>query len=119
MFIVTDGSQDYQTQWANGWGSQNWTANATVPYQNSATIMPPNSESNTNYCQTMKNRGITIAVLYIPYSPIVESKLRLCQQRRRLRQRQHRQYSYIAAELRLAELFLYRQHPDRHSECAD
>ncbi len=71
VFIVTDGSQDYQTQWANGWGSQNWTANATVPYQNSATIMPPNSESNTNYCQTMKNRGITIAVLYIPYSPIV------------------------------------------------
>ena len=70
VFIVTDGSQDYQTQWNGNWGSQNWTSNATVPYQNSATVMPPNSESNTNYCQTMKNRGITIAVLYIPYETI-------------------------------------------------
>ena len=72
VFIITDGSQDYQTQWAGGWGSQNWTANATVPYQNSATIIPPNSETNTNYCTTIKNRGITIAILYIPYGTIVD-----------------------------------------------
>ena len=72
VFIVTDGSQDYQTQSGGSWGSQNWTANATVPYQNSATIIPPNSESNTNYCTTMKNRGITIAILYIPYGTIVD-----------------------------------------------
>jgi Flp pilus assembly protein TadG len=72
VFIVTDGSQDYQTQWAGGWGSQNWTANATVPHQNSATVMPPNSEQSTDYCATMKNRGITIAILYIPYGTIVD-----------------------------------------------
>ena len=44
----------------------------TVPYQNSATIIPPNSEQSTNYCTTMKNRGITIAILYIPYGTIVD-----------------------------------------------
>ena len=50
VFIVTDGSQDYQTQSGGNWSSQNWTANATVPYANSATIIPPNSEQSTNYC---------------------------------------------------------------------
>ncbi len=70
VFIVTDGSQDYQTQWNGSWGSQNWTANATVPHQNSATVLPPNSEDNTNYCATLKQRGITIAILYIPYVTI-------------------------------------------------
>ena len=72
VFIVTDGSQDYQTQSGGGWGSQHWTANATVPYQNSATVMPPNTEDTNNYCQTMKSRGITVAVLYIPYGTIVD-----------------------------------------------
>jgi Flp pilus assembly protein TadG len=67
LFLITDGSQDYQIY---PWGSQNWTANATVPYQNSATIIPPNSVTSTDYCTTMKNRGITIAVLYIPYQTI-------------------------------------------------
>jgi Flp pilus assembly protein TadG len=70
VFIVTDGSQDYQTQSGGSWGSQNWTSDADVPYQNSATVMPPNSEDNTDYCQTMKSRGITVAVLYIPYTTI-------------------------------------------------
>jgi hypothetical protein len=32
--------------------------------------MPPNSVTSTNYCTTLKNRGITIAILYIPYQPI-------------------------------------------------
>jgi Flp pilus assembly protein TadG len=70
VFIVTDGSQDYQTQMSGNWGSQNWTSNGTVPYQNSATVIPPNSEDTNDYCGTMKNRGITVAVLYIPYQPI-------------------------------------------------
>jgi Flp pilus assembly protein TadG len=70
VFIVTDGSQDYQTQSGGSWSSQNYTSNGTVPYQNSATIMPPNSEQTTNYCQNMKSRGITVAVLYIPYETI-------------------------------------------------
>ncbi len=70
VFLITDGSQDYQTQWNGGWSSQNWTSNATVPYQNSATIIPPNSEDRKDYCGTMKGRGITVAVLYIPYGTI-------------------------------------------------
>jgi Flp pilus assembly protein TadG len=70
VFIITDGSQDYQTQSGGTWGSENWSANGSVPYQNSATVMPPNSEQSTDYCGTMKNRGITVAVLYIPYESI-------------------------------------------------
>jgi Flp pilus assembly protein TadG len=70
VFIVTDGSQDYQTQWSGNWGSQNWSATGAVPYQNSAAIIPPNSVTSTDYCTTMKNRGIKIAVLYIPYETI-------------------------------------------------
>jgi len=72
VFIITDGSQDYQTQSGGNWGSQNWTANATVPYQNSSTSIPPNSEDNTDYCAALKNRGVTVAVLYIPYASIVD-----------------------------------------------
>ena len=70
VFLITDGSQDYQTQWGGNWGSQNWTATSQVPYQNSATVIMPNSVTTTNYCTTMKNRGITIAILYIPYETI-------------------------------------------------
>ncbi len=70
LFIVTDGSQDYQTQWSGNWSSQNWSPDAAVPYQNSATVIPPNTQDSTDYCGTMKKRGITIAVLYIPYQTI-------------------------------------------------
>src|SRR5579871_377138 len=70
LFLITDGSQDYQTQWNGGWSSQNWTANASVPYQNSSTVIPPNSVTSTDYCTTMKSRGVTVAVLYIPYQTI-------------------------------------------------
>jgi Flp pilus assembly protein TadG len=70
VFIVTDGSQDYQTQSGGSWGSQNWHSTSSVPYANSATTMPPNSVDSTDYCATMKTRGITVAVLYIPYQPI-------------------------------------------------
>jgi Flp pilus assembly protein TadG len=70
LFLVTDGSQDYQTQWNGSWSSQNWHATGAVPYQNSATVIPPNSVTTTDYCTTIKNRGITIAVLYIPYQTI-------------------------------------------------
>jgi Flp pilus assembly protein TadG len=70
VFIVTDGSQDYQTQWSGNWSSQNWSATSAVPYQNSSTTIPPNSVTKTDYCTTIKNRGITIAILYIPYQTI-------------------------------------------------
>jgi hypothetical protein len=78
VFIITDGSQNYQTQWSGNWGSANgsgsWSSTTNIPYQNSATVIPkqsPNDEpGSTDYCSTMKNRGITIAVLYIPYQTI-------------------------------------------------
>ena len=54
VFLVTDGSQNFQTC-CNFSGS------------NSATVMPTGASS---YCTPLKNRGITIAVLYIPYEPI-------------------------------------------------
>ncbi len=72
VFLITDGSQDYQTQSGGNWSSQNWTSNATVPYQNSATVIPPNTVTTTDYCGAMKSRGITVAVLYIPYGTIVD-----------------------------------------------
>src|ERR1700682_726252 len=72
VFIITDGSQDYQTQWAGGWGSQNWSSTAAVPYQNSSAVIPPNSVTSTDYCTNLKTRGITIAILYVPYQPIAD-----------------------------------------------
>ena len=53
VFLITDGSQDNQTQWSGNWSGSN-----------SATTI------NTALCTTLKNRGITIAILYIPYEPI-------------------------------------------------
>ena len=53
VFLITDGSQNYQTQWGGSWSGSN-----------SATVVP------TSYCSTLKSRGITIAILYIPYEPI-------------------------------------------------
>jgi len=70
VFIITDGSQDYQTQSGGNWSSENWSATSAVPYQNSATVIPPNSVTLTDYCTTMKSRGIIIAILYIPYETI-------------------------------------------------
>jgi Flp pilus assembly protein TadG len=70
LFIITDGSQDYQTQGTGNWSSQNYHSTGAVPYSNSATVIPPNSITSTDYCTTMKNRGIKIAILYIPYQTI-------------------------------------------------
>jgi Flp pilus assembly protein TadG len=61
VFLITDGSQDCQTQWNGSWSG---TASGCSPYYNSATTI------NTSYCTTLKNRGITVAVLYIPYETI-------------------------------------------------
>jgi len=72
VFIITDGSEDYQTQWQGNWGSQNWSSTTAVPYQNSSAVIPPNSVTTTDYCTTIKNRGITIAILYVPYQPIAD-----------------------------------------------
>ena len=81
VFIITDGSQNYQTQWSGNWnsanGSNSWSATTNIPYQNSASVIPkysPNDEpSSTDWCTTIKNRGITIAILYIPYQTISDA----------------------------------------------
>ncbi len=54
VFLVTDGAQNFQT--CCGFSGNN-----------GATVMPTGASS---YCTPLKNRGITIAVLYIPYEPI-------------------------------------------------
>jgi Flp pilus assembly protein TadG len=53
VFLITDGSEDPQTQWGANWSGSN-----------QATTLNP------SLCTTLKNRGITVAVLYIPYQPI-------------------------------------------------
>jgi Flp pilus assembly protein TadG len=73
VFIITDGSQDYQTQWSGNWSSQNYSSTSAVPYANSSTIIPPNTVTSTDYCSSMKNRGITVAILYIPYQTISDA----------------------------------------------
>ena len=63
VFLITDGSQDCQTQW-NG----NWSGDAGCDqHYNSATTV------EASLCTTLKNRGITIAVLYIPYETIANA----------------------------------------------
>jgi Flp pilus assembly protein TadG len=62
VFLVTDGAQDNQYKDVpNGsWHSSNW-----------ATVLN-DSANNTysNICQKLKNRGIIVSVLYIPYQTI-------------------------------------------------
>jgi len=62
VFLVTDGAQDPQTKGVpnGGWSGTN---HATV-LNNASEVSYPNA------CQTLKNRGIIIGVLYIPYQTI-------------------------------------------------
>jgi hypothetical protein len=53
VFLITDGSQDNQYQWAGNW----WGSNLAT------TLDPAN-------CAQLKSRGITISILYIPYQTI-------------------------------------------------
>lgn len=53
VFLITDGSQNNQYYWNGGWWGNN-----------SPTVI------DTSYCATLKNRGIKISILYIPYLPI-------------------------------------------------
>src|ERR1700722_10926800 len=61
VFLVTDGAQDPQSKGVPNGG---WSGS------NHATVLNNPSNSYPNACATPKNRGITIAVLYIPYQPI-------------------------------------------------
>jgi Flp pilus assembly protein TadG len=53
VFLITDGAQSNQTYWSGSWSGSN-----------SATTM------DTSKCKTLKDRGIIVSVLYIPYQPI-------------------------------------------------
>jgi Flp pilus assembly protein TadG len=55
VFLVTDGAQNFQT--CCGFSGSN-----------SATVMP--SDDVKSYCKPLKDRGIIISVLYIPYQTI-------------------------------------------------
>src|SRR6201987_5869758 len=54
VFLVTDGAQNFQT--CCGFSGSN-----------AATVMPKGASS---YCKPLKDRGIIISVLYIPYQTI-------------------------------------------------
>jgi Flp pilus assembly protein TadG len=56
VFLITDGAEDPQTK---GLNAGNWSGS------NHATVMDPTAQ-----CSPLKNRGIIISVLYIPYAPI-------------------------------------------------
>jgi hypothetical protein len=62
VFLITDGAQDPQTKGVpnGGWSGSN---HATVLSDSSQVSFP-------NACQTLKNRGIIIGVLYVPYQTI-------------------------------------------------
>ena len=62
VFLVTDGAQDPQIK---GTPNGNWSGSnhaTTIDLQNTLTTVPS--------CTTLKNRGIIVSVLYIPYQPI-------------------------------------------------
>jgi Flp pilus assembly protein TadG len=56
VFLVTDGAEDPQTKGLNGGG---WSGS------NHATVMDPVAQ-----CKPLKDRGIVVSVLYVPYQPI-------------------------------------------------
>lgn len=53
VFLITDGAQNDQTQWSGKWSGSNH-----------AKVL------NHALCDKLKNKLVTIAVLYIPYEPI-------------------------------------------------
>ena len=61
VFLITDGAQDNQTK---GVPNGSWSGS------NHATVLSNSSNTYPSACQTLKNRGIVISVLYIPYQPI-------------------------------------------------
>jgi Flp pilus assembly protein TadG len=56
VFLITDGAQDPQVKALNAGG---WSGS------NHATVLDP-----TTLCKPLKDRGIIISVLYVPYQPI-------------------------------------------------
>ena len=61
VFLVTDGAQDNQVK---GVPNGSWSGS------NHATVLNDPVNSFATACADLKNRGIMISVLYIPYQPI-------------------------------------------------
>ena len=61
VFLITDGAQDPQVKGING---GNWSGS------NHATVLTDLANAHPTACQDLKNRGIIVAVLYIPYIKI-------------------------------------------------
>jgi Flp pilus assembly protein TadG len=61
VFLITDGAQDPQSKGVPNGG---WSGS------NHATVLSNSSNSYSTACTTLKNRGIVIAVLYVPYQKI-------------------------------------------------
>ena len=61
VFLVTDGAQDNQTK---GVPNGSWAGS------NRATVVNNPSNAYPNACQALKDRGIIVSVLYIPYQPV-------------------------------------------------
>jgi Flp pilus assembly protein TadG len=61
VFLITDGAQDPQSKGVPNGG---WSGS------NHATVLNDFNNAYPNACATLKQRGITIAVLYIPYQTI-------------------------------------------------
>jgi hypothetical protein len=61
VFLITDGAQDPQTK---GVPNGSWAGS------NHATTIDNQGTTTATECTTLKNRGIKVSVLYIPYVPI-------------------------------------------------
>ena len=70
IFFITDGSQDNQWQWNGGWGG----SAPNIPHQCFNGVCGPGANSattiNQSLCTAVKNRGIKLSILYIPYIPV-------------------------------------------------
>jgi Flp pilus assembly protein TadG len=62
VFLVTDGAQDNQVKGVpnGGWSGSNQAT--TIDKQNTLATVPQ--------CEALKNRGVIVSVLYIPYQPV-------------------------------------------------
>lgn len=61
VFLITDGAQDPQSK---GVPNGSWSGS------NHAVVLSTPGNSYPSICQTLKNRGIIVSVLYIPYQTI-------------------------------------------------
>ena len=109
VFLVTDGSQNCQTQWNGNWAGSN---SGCSPYYNSSTTLA------TSHCTTLKNRGITIAVLYIPYQTI-QNPTTFANSEDIYANNNIAKHSRVASVLRFAQLLLHGEHAGGYHERAD